>query len=503
MAQGKHEPDPKAKKPKPKGKGKGLDTDALVKGLAAGSNKKKAGYGPAFDAPAVYKGPDAGTDYQGKVGSHVLAIGDAVVIYAGNARGFGQMIIYQLTSGPYKGRMIYVGHAKLTPGLSKGDVLHQGDKVATLSNQIPGSTAKTPGWVEIGEATASGPKYASDRGSNSIGAAAIKRIMGIKLTQGETAAWNVSQATATAQQQASSPAFNDASALAAAARAQAIATQHVSDPWVVMKMRGGKVVGFDYAMTPGAPKNVLKTPDGTPLTKADLNNFWNSRYAGIFEAFTGRNPTAADMATTIRTGLSPYGLQAKLSALPSFKNSPIYKKNVGSINSVAQSIIGGDAPPKVIAQAIAEGWDQSAIEQHLKGYIAPDGSRPYLKGPEFLNKTGAMTSVYQKIYGRADAAAQQSIKEAAASGWDEAAFSNYLRNQPQYKTSVEYQSHAMNFMDQMGMLLKARPTLLPGSQPPVGTGTATADSNFVPGHPAPLNPVLNTTPGLAPVHPGE
>lgn len=295
-------------------------------------------------------------------------------------------------------------------------------------------------------------------------------------------------AAATANAKANSPAYLDAQAKLSAARKQASLDAHTTDPWVI-PVTGvhGEIVGFRYVTGATPPKNVLKK-GGEPLTKTTLTAVWN-QYSSGYEAFTGKVASAADIVRVLKDGLSPMGMQQQLSKLPGFVNSPIYKSQSADVNAAAQALWGTKAPKAIIAQALAQNWDSATLQQHLRN------DPRYLRGPEFLTNKATMKDAYQQIYGAPDENALQSISEAAANGWTTVQFADYLRSQPQYKTSIEYQSNAVNFLDAMGLFTGGHATLTPGAQAITG-GTAVTNAPVVPGVAKPLNPELPFTPTL-------
>lgn len=311
-----------------------------------------------------------------------------------------------------------------------------------------------------------------------------------------TPAQKAARAAADAAARAANPALAAAQALESANAAAARAAYHANNPWVTVQTdTHGNVVGLGTAYGPKPPKNALRY-GGQPLTQNELSSMWTARYATVWEQYTGKVPTAADIVSTLKSGLSPYGLQTKLSQTKTFTSSPVYKSSAPGVQAVAQQVLGGAAPDSFVRQAIALGWDQSTVAAQLRKLPQ------YLQGPEFQTNQAQMNTVYKQIYGAPDANAQQAIRETAAAGWTTDQFASYLRSQPQYKTSVEYQAKATSFLDAMGLLLGSRAVLTPTTTTPAG-GTAVPNVGVVPGKAAPLNPVLGLqatlpdNPGLA------
>lgn len=260
--------------------------------------------------------------------------------------------------------------------------------------------------------------------------------------------------------------------------------------WVVQqKNSAGLVTGFTYSTGFNPPANVL-TINGEPATKADLSAVWTNNYADTYQLFTGKQATPQQIANIVESGISTYGLRTQLANSKTFADSPIYKQSAAGLQASAQQILGKSAPESVIRQALAENWDTATFQQNLRKLPA------YTQGPEFKTNVAQMQTTYQGIYGAPDASALQTIKETAANGWTTDQFAQYLRAQPQYKTSLEYQTNATSFLDAMGLLTGNRPTLAPGAKI-TGTSAPVPNNPLVEGAPTPLKPVLPFTPQLA------
>lgn len=296
------------------------------------------------------------------------------------------------------------------------------------------------------------------------------------------------------QAKSASGAFIQSQVDLGAATAQAKAVAHVSDPWVTVvtdKKTGQTTLGQTTGYAP--PKNVL-TYGGEPLTKSGLSTVWSSQYANSYEQFTGKVATADVIVSTLQAGLSPFGLQQKLAQQKGFVGSPIWQENAPQVNSVAKQILGTDAPLDFTRKALSLGWNDTTVAAELRKIPQ------YLKGPEYQSNVATMGGQYKQIYGVPDATASQTIKEAAANGWTTTQFASYLRDQPEYKQSAEYQGNALSFLDAMGLLTGSRPTLTKAT--PITGGTAVPNAAVVPGQakpltsPSPFTASLGTAKGL-------
>lgn len=237
--------------------------------------------------------------------------------------------------------------------------------------------------------------------------------------------------------------------------------QHFNDPWItITKNSSGKVTGFGESTGINPPKNVYLI-GGKPATKSLFQGQW-SQYDSIYEAYTGVKASAAQQAEIISRGISRYVLQNELAAKPGFTSSPIYRANGPGVANLVKTTLGKPADPSFVKRAISEGWDQATLEaniQKLPGYTA---------GPVYKAKSSVFTSEYEKVYGAIPPetkghpdGAHAWIHDAVMNGWtaDEAAAA--LRADPAYRYSPEYQSHAVEFLNGMGLLVGASPTLTP------------------------------------------
>ena len=100
---------------------------------------------------------DMGVDIESKHGASILAIGDAIVLRVQAMGAFGPTFVtYKLTSGPYKGRTVFVGHSRAV--VKPGQRVAAGEPVATVA----GLGTSMPGHLEIG--------WANGDGSNTLAA---------------------------------------------------------------------------------------------------------------------------------------------------------------------------------------------------------------------------------------------------------------------------------------------------------------------------------------------
>jgi hypothetical protein len=103
---------------------------------------------PFANVPAGHLVPeriDQGVDYADGAADPILALGDAVITYAGPDPGwYGDSINYTLGDGPYAGRYVYVSEG-VTPTVRTGEHVVAGQEIATFT--VPSSTGIETGWA--------------------------------------------------------------------------------------------------------------------------------------------------------------------------------------------------------------------------------------------------------------------------------------------------------------------------------------------------------------------
>lgn len=190
-----------------------------------------------------------------------------------------------------------------------------------------------------------------------------------------------------------------------------------------------------------------KAKSQNPYFQGELfQSKWHDQIDPIFEAYSGRPATKAQAQRVIALGWSNYHLQVWLSGQRSFVNSPVWKTNAPSYNAVYNNIMGGGrkAPKKWIAYAIIHNLGSTGFEQYIRT------SKEYTTSTEFKNNVASMQNVYQSIYGAVDPDALHAIKSATLAGWSSDQFAKYLRSQPQYQQSDEFQSNMNKLADAFG-----------------------------------------------------
>ena len=103
---------------------------------------------PFADVPAGHLVPeriDQGVDYADNAADPILALGDAVVTYAGPDAGwYGDSVNYTLADGPYAGRYVYLAES-VSPTVHAGQHVVAGQEIATFAE--PNVHGIETGWA--------------------------------------------------------------------------------------------------------------------------------------------------------------------------------------------------------------------------------------------------------------------------------------------------------------------------------------------------------------------
>lgn len=252
-----------------------------------------------------------------------------------------------------------------------------------------------------------------------------------------------------------------------------------TDPYVTGINKGGKF------STTGNPNKALQF-DGQPLTRSGFLTL-RDQLTSYYVSYTGKRPTNAQIQQYVTKGWSPYTLQTLLSQGPHFQNSPIYKQFAGNWanDPTIKNILGanGKIPLDLVRQGIVNGWDSSTIATKLRGQPG------YTKSNEFSGNVATLLNTYQSIMGHPDTSAMIGIKDAALAGWTTDQYASWLRSQPGYRDSTEYQSKMLNFVSALG-LITGKQTVIQ----PVSTPTTPLAPNPTPGGP-PVDKRIAGNPG--------
>ena len=260
------------------------------------------------------------------------------------------------------------------------------------------------------------------------------------------------------------------------------ASNPIKDPWVVATSKGQ----VKYVNTPTAPKGVLRDQEGNAITQ--------SQYAAearsldtLYLAYTGVTASARAVIAYIRNPISDPELTTKLSnpqLNPRFYKSPIWLTHSPDYQAVYQNIYGPDAnvnskqAKQLITYGVVHNLSQTAFEEQLR-------QQPnYNTSEEYKANSASFQTGYQSIYGTPDATGKAMIDKATRAGWNNDQWMQFLRAQPEYTASGEFQKNVYNLFNSLGFSTqKAQlaPPLAFGPQaptPPVSlTATGSAPSN--------------------------
>lgn len=260
-------------------------------------------------------------------------------------------------------------------------------------------------------------------------------------------------------------------------------TQGMKDPWVVGVSKAGKLI---VNSSPVAPKNTILY-DGAPLTASGFKSVQRS-LDNYFASYTGGRANPGTVLQYIQKGWGTYALTVALSKSKGFANSPIYKKYAPAYQDVGKDLLapGKSVPSSLIKAGIINGWDSSTFAAVLRKQPG------YIQSNEFKSTVATIQNVHQSIMGIPDANSQATIQEAAAAGWKPDQYAAWLRSQPQYTSSPEYQTKTLGFLSALGLITGATPVLKKGLPNPVNPNPT--DKTMVPNDPRLTSPHPLTRP---------
>lgn len=209
-----------------------------------------------------------------------------------------------------------------------------------------------------------------------------------------------------------------------------------------------------FAQSADAPKGTLKVY-GEPITKQSFLQL----YSGIqddYLAYTGKRPSFAQAAGVIAHGTSQYQLRQRLAATPGFVGSPVWKQNAPGYEAAYKSIYGDNAAvdTQAVRYAITNNLGGSGFQQYLRDQPGYEGSQ------EFQQRYASNENVFRQIYGEPQEADHPVITQAVKNGYDQNQFASYLRAQPQWNGSAEAQQLWYGLANKMGLIPGAEQTVL-------------------------------------------
>lgn len=204
--------------------------------------------------------------------------------------------------------------------------------------------------------------------------------------------------------------------------------------------------------------------DGRPLTRSTFLSLKDSM-TSLYVSYTGGRPSDSQIQNYIINGWNPYTLEVILSKGKKFASSPIHKEFVGNWKNdpnIKDALGGGSLPPELARQAIVNHWDSNTILTKVRALPT------YTKSNEFHGNVATMLNVHSSIMGTPDAKAMVAIKDAALAGWSTDQYAAWLRSQPEYSRSPEYQTKALSILSGLGLITGDRPILAKGVAPGPG-----------------------------------
>jgi hypothetical protein len=168
----------------------------------------------------------------------------------------------------------------------------------------------------------------------------------------------------------------------------------------------------------------------------------------IYLAYSGRRASNQQVKNYLRAPISTYQLTNRLSnpkINPHFYNSPIWQTNYPSYEEIWKNIYGQDSKPdrQAITYAIVHNLG-SSFAQRLRD--RPD----YNTSQEYKGLYAQYGAQYGSIYGTPDGNAATRIDMAVRKGWNADQWKQFLRAQPEWQSSGEYQKLAIGLSNSLG-----------------------------------------------------
>ena len=216
------------------------------------------------------------------------------------------------------------------------------------------------------------------------------------------------------------------------------------DPWVVVTGKGG----LKFVTSTTAPKNVLRDAAGEAITRSQFVQVKNS-LDSLYLPYTGRQASVNAVARYLRAPVSDYQLQLELAnpkSNPNIYKSPIWSTHAPDYEATYRGIYGNDAkPPKaVILAAIAHNLSQTGFQDQLRQ------RSDYKNSEEYKGMAAQFRSGYESVYGTPDQIGEQNIDQAVRKGWNGDQWMQWLRSQPEYTSSGEFQKNVIDLFNKLG-----------------------------------------------------
>lgn len=261
------------------------------------------------------------------------------------------------------------------------------------------------------------------------------------------------------------------------------ARQGIEYPWAVV----GKNGGLSFVRSVAPPKGTVHDALGLPVTEQTWATTQNA-LDNVYMPWTGVRATPTQVAAYIRNPISNYQLQQNLSdpkQNPRIFKSPIWLTHAPEYEAVYKSIYGNDAVPprRTTLYAVVHNLSETGYQQFLRNQPG------YEQSEEFQANKATFRTGYESIYGEPDAAGEQKIAEAARQGMNADQWMQYLRSQPEYTASGEFQRNIYDLFSRMGLT-------------PAPPGQTVAPTALQAPTTAAAVPTIPTPPAAAPATPG-
>jgi hypothetical protein len=195
-------------------------------------------------------------------------------------------------------------------------------------------------------------------------------------------------------------------------------------------------------------------------------------YDPIYQAYVGRGMSPKELARLRNNPVSDFQLERQLMQQPAFLRSPIWQMRSQDYFSTWQNIFGPDAQMNPTARnaiklAILRNYSGAAFQSYLR-------NQPYYtQSEEYKGLFSQYSGQYQQIYGAPDENAVSQIQMAVKKGWNGDQWTQYLRSQPEWKSSGEYKKMAAGLVNALGFLPQGggQTVLQQGQAAPTPMGT--------------------------------
>lgn len=223
------------------------------------------------------------------------------------------------------------------------------------------------------------------------------------------------------------------------------------DPWVTINAKGNLVPVHD----PGKAFHFA----GQPLTRSQVLSMFN-QYNDLWLSYLGRPISPNEFQKfAITLGWSRYRVISQyLTKRPNFVKGPLYKQQSGDYIAAWHQVYGMNSTPdpNAIKNGVIHNMDQATFMDTLMK--RPD----YVNSNKFKTEQASLADAYSSIYGIPDAKGSAIIQKATLGGWTPEQLKSWLRKQPEYTHSEEFQSKSLAFANALMGVSGTLPVLGPG-----------------------------------------